>query len=293
MSAADAASTYTLLTIGDGLVSQIPALLISITAGLIVTRVGGDEEQSDLGTQIIDQLSGTPRVFVLASGLLFLLGVTPGLPLIPFVTLSVASLGVAHILRGKERERLREEAERDALDAEPGPQRGKQDLMVPSVTPVVLEFGEALAKQIRAREGEDALRDEVQSAREVLFARLGVKLPSVRIRFSPPGLPADVIRILIYEVPDAMVRMDPNLLVALAPAATLVEHGLTGREGAHPVTGRPITLLTTEDEATLEAAGVPYFGLVRYAMMFVARGVSRTRRKLRGARRDPGGVGSA
>ena len=76
----DAAHTYSLLTIGDGLVSQIPALIISTAAGIIVTRVGDDSERRNLGTQITEQVAGNPRSLMLAAGALILLSVVPGFP---------------------------------------------------------------------------------------------------------------------------------------------------------------------------------------------------------------------
>ena len=88
MAAADAAKTYTLLTIGDGLVAQIPALIISTAAGLVVTRVGGDDR--DIGTQVGQQVFGNPVVLILTAAILGVLGMIPGMPHLVFILLAVA-----------------------------------------------------------------------------------------------------------------------------------------------------------------------------------------------------------
>ncbi|MFK8260461.1 flagellar biosynthesis protein FlhA [Erwinia sp. AnSW2-5] len=99
MDAGHAAETYTLLTIGDGLVAQIPALVISTAAGVIVTRVGTDQ---DVGEQMVSQLFNNPRVMMLSAGVLGLLGLVPGMPNLVFLLFTAALLGLAWWIRGKE-----------------------------------------------------------------------------------------------------------------------------------------------------------------------------------------------
>lgn len=96
-----AAETYTLLTIGDGLVAQIPALVISTAAGVIVTRVGTDQ---DVGEQMVTQLFKNPRVMMLSAGVLGMLGLVPGMPNLVFLLFTAALLGLAWYMRGKETE---------------------------------------------------------------------------------------------------------------------------------------------------------------------------------------------
>ena len=99
MDVGHAAETYTLLTIGDGLVAQIPALVISTAAGVIVTRVATDQ---DVGEQMVTQLFKNPRVMMLSAGVLGLLGLVPGMPNLVFLMFTAALLGLAWYLRGKE-----------------------------------------------------------------------------------------------------------------------------------------------------------------------------------------------
>lgn len=99
MAVGHAGETYTLLTIGDGLVAQIPALVISTAAGVIVTRVATDQ---DVGEQMVTQLFKNPRVMMLSAGVLGLLGLVPGMPNLVFLLFTAALLGLAWYLRGKE-----------------------------------------------------------------------------------------------------------------------------------------------------------------------------------------------
>ena len=99
LSVAEAGETYTLLTIGDGLVAQIPALIISTAAGVIVTRVSNDE---DIGEQMVSQLFNNPRVMVLSAGVIGLLGLIPGMPNFVFLMFTAILLGLAWWMRGRQ-----------------------------------------------------------------------------------------------------------------------------------------------------------------------------------------------
>ena len=108
MTFADAAQNYTLLTIGDGLVSQVPALIISTAAGLVVSRAGAD---SNLGLEIGSQLLLKPRAIGVAATILFALGLIPGLPTVPFFILAVVAGIVAYLVFQTNRQRIEEEAQ--------------------------------------------------------------------------------------------------------------------------------------------------------------------------------------
>ena len=95
MDAGTAAHTYTVLTIGEGLVAQIPALIISTSAGIIVTRVASEEEGGHLGRDIGMQIMAQPKALAIAAGLLALLAIVPGLPTVPFLTLAAILGAVA------------------------------------------------------------------------------------------------------------------------------------------------------------------------------------------------------
>jgi len=186
LDASAAARTYTVLTIGEGLVAQIPALIISTSAGIIVTRVASEEEGGHLGRDIGLQIMAQPKALAIAAGLLALLAVVPGLPTGPFLTLAVILGAVAWKL-------LRAPAPAEALTAGPGAAsvragapRGvaaDETQLSPLLTPIAVEVSAELGAYL------DGFASEVvPQLRERLFAELGLPLPAVRLRVGAGGL---------------------------------------------------------------------------------------------------------
>ncbi len=267
MSAGDATSVYTLLTVGDGLVSQIPALLISVSAGLIVTRVGATDDSADLGSEIFEQLGGTPRVFFIACAMLILLGIIPGLPLIPFSILGFAALGIG-VLLTRRQEQARSAA-LEAVEVAPAPKKG-EDPLVPVVTPVLLEVGPALSAAVRSGGGEDVLRDEIAGARRAFFQRLGVRLPQVRIRFGATEIGDNDARIKVFEVTDSSFVVDPDRSLVLASMDAVNAAGIDAFPTFHPFTGAPSADIAAADNARAVAAGLAVASTSRRLMLHVA-----------------------
>ncbi|MFT6396765.1 MAG: type III secretion protein V [Bradymonadia bacterium] len=266
MSAADAAATYTLLTVGDGLVSQIPALVVSLAAGLVVTRVGGDGE-TDLGTEIVEQLTGIPKVFGIAAVLLLALGLTPGLPLVPFAVLGTLSAVVARFSALKI-----EAAERDAAEAEAvvsTPSGSKEPIQVQAVTPLLVEMGIGLSSALRSSGGDDALKDQIKIVRDAMFKRLGVRVPSVRVRFGVANIGANDVRVLVYEAPEAQGTIAVDRVVVNAPPDSLTPQGISGELARHPLTRGAMTLVTPEEGARLQAAGMSVLSLAEHVMLYL------------------------
>src|SRR5262249_14014008 len=149
---------YTLLTIGDGLVAMIPAILISTAAGIIVTRVGGEEEGSHLGKDVGSQLTAYPRAIAIAAGMLIVLGLVPGLPAIPFMALGLSAGFGAYMMLRKEWAGAGGGLDVDSIpgdepaapgspppSAEPAPRapiNPDSELFIPVVTPIVLEVSD-------------------------------------------------------------------------------------------------------------------------------------------------------
>ncbi len=270
MSVGDAAQLYTLLTIGDGLVSQIPALLVSVAAGLVVTRVAapGDDAR-DLGSEIASQLAGSPRVFGVASTLLVLLGLVPGLPLVPFVGLGAACAGVAvHLSRAQARAASEDEVVQPTATSSESP-------LVPLATPVTLEVGATVAAGLRAASDEARLRDEIRMLREALFARLGVRLPAVRMRMAPPGLPPDALRVSIWDVVEHATALRPDRRLVLAPPDVLAAAGVPVEPSIHPRTGGRICTIDPAHADAVRAAGHNVLELADEVMLHAAAAVQR------------------
>ncbi|MBI5500249.1 MAG: FHIPEP family type III secretion protein [Deltaproteobacteria bacterium] len=191
MSAGEAIGTYALLTIGDGLVSQIPALLLSTSAGFVVTRVAAEEPGGNLGADIGLQIVGQPKAFLILSALLLGLSVVPGLPFGPFVVLALFA-GLAGWRLRTRAEPGRGERARAADERAVGP---------PAVAPAALELGADLAARFAAGTVEGGkLAAALRAVREALTAETGVPLPATVVR-AGAGLPPAGCRIALFEVP--------------------------------------------------------------------------------------------
>ncbi|HXU61834.1 MAG TPA: flagellar biosynthesis protein FlhA, partial [Polyangia bacterium] len=188
---AAATRTYTVLTIGEGLVAQIPALIISTAAGLIVTRVASEDEGGHLGRDIGLQVLAHPRAIGIAGGLLAVLAVVPGLPAPPFLLLAAVLGGVAWRLA-----RAPEAPAATAATASPEP-------LDPVLTPIAVEVSPELGRRLA-----DFARDVVPRLRERLFAELGLPLPAVRLRTAGTRLAGGHFVIRLNEVPLARGEID-------------------------------------------------------------------------------------
>lgn len=169
-----ALSTYTTLTIGDGLVSQIPALMISTGAGILVSRAASAE---DLGQEITSQLFSRPRVLGVAGGMMLLFAIIPGFPKVPFILLGLASIAAAFLgmQRVKEEKRISEEPVASATAKE----ERVEDYL--HVDPMELEIGYGLIQLVDAKQGGDLL-DRITMIRRQLATELGIIIPPIRIR---------------------------------------------------------------------------------------------------------------
>lgn len=213
MSISQAGSTYSLLAIGDGLIAQIPALLISLTAGLIVTRVGADG-QTDLGQDVVAQISADPRVLIVAAVIMMALGLIPGFPVIVFATLSVITGSAGWLIMRHRRRRTAsdEAAMRDAIE----------DLRGLSVM------------QVRLSPGLMAQRAQVEAALLLLHKEMaeefGVSLPKLQIMEAlEPDAPG--LRLEMNQIPLLTVPLLPDEIWIEAPGHAAVRRtGPGGRE---------------------------------------------------------------
>jgi type III secretion protein V len=195
---------YSILTIGDGLVSQIPALLAAMSAGLIVTRTSGDDSDRDLGDSIRKQLVAKPRVLLVAGAISLLMAVVPGFPSVVFVILGVTLALTGAMLTPALRERLQAFA-RPAQAWGGQPDRSDEVVVMRSaevvVQPMVMVLLEVSGPQARRLDPADLALRLDQVLRDFNL-RLGVTLPRVSLHFNP-SLPRSSWRLLAFEVPIA------------------------------------------------------------------------------------------
>jgi type III secretion protein V len=196
MDAGTALETYAILTIGDGLVSQLPAFFSALAAGLLVTRSTDEEGGQELATSIAEQVVGKPHVLLIAGGVALLMGVIPGFPTLIFFAIALTLIGVGlwkHPSTGdKVRTKLGMETQ---VQAQPV---GQARIAAPEVTevePLQLRVGLPAASQDYAR-----LADLLTNGIAALSARSGVPLPSMHV-LADPALPADGWALSAYDAP--------------------------------------------------------------------------------------------
>lgn len=215
MEIAEAASIFTRLTIGDGLVSQVPAFLISLAAGLLVTR---STAKSNMPQQFMDQLFSRPQALAVAGGFLAVLVFT-SLPPAPLLTLGAACLGMSRLLTKKERAKRVEEAAAEKSNAAPSKEERVEDFL--AVDPMEIELGVGLIRLADPNRGGDLL-DRVGRVRNNVAAEIGLVMPKVRIRDNM-RLEQNEYRIKIADMPIEQVTIEPGLLLAIDSGVTTGE----------------------------------------------------------------------
>ena len=231
MSFADAAQTYTLLTVGDGLVSQIPALIVSTAAGIIVSRAGAE---SNLGLEIGKQLLVQPRAFVVAAIILFGFGLVPGLPTIPFLILSTTAGLVAYLVFQNEKAAADEIQERDRRREQAAEENQPESFKpLPPIDMLSLEVGYGLIPLVdTAQDGE--LLERIKSIRQQIAQEVGIVVPSIHIQDNmklKPGAYSILLKGIEVASGDLMI----NHLLAMNPGT--VDGRLAGTATREPTYG--------------------------------------------------------
>jgi flagellar biosynthesis protein FlhA len=207
-----AAKYYTMLTIGDGLLSQIPALIISTAAGAIVTRTSNSDQ--DMGAEVTSQLFVNPRAVMITGGVLILLGLVPGLPTVPFLMMGGFLVGTAWVLK-KYRSEKETEAKAVVDAAANVPKKENIETMLP-LDMVELEVGYGLINIVESDQSGDLL-ERIVSIRKQFALDLGIVVPSIHIRDNLQLAPGEY-RLMIKGNkvgggtlrPEALLAMDPG-----------------------------------------------------------------------------------
>jgi len=247
MDITQAINTYSLLTIGEGLVSQIPALLVSMSAGLIVTRAATED---DLGTDLLRQFTMHKRVLQIAGAVVCLIAMVPGLPKVPFLVIGAIVLLIASRVKTDARPALADEV--PALEAgppEPAPDSPEALAIDMRVEPLELELAVDLVDLVDpARDGD--LLDRVKALRRKIAKELGFVMPLVRTRDNL-DLPSHTYAIKVHGVELARGEAPPGTVLVIGDDLS----ALPGTRTREPVFGLPAVWLPMEFRHQAEMAG--------------------------------------
>jgi flagellar biosynthesis protein FlhA len=240
----DALRTYTLLTVGDGLVTQIPALIVAVSSGMIVTRSAAGNA---FDMEIRQQVLGQPKALLIASGALLLFAVVPGLPTVPFLLLGLVAGGAGYVTM---KEGKRAPAETGEAPAAPAPKEEKVEDYL-QVDPVELEIGYGLITLVdEARDGD--LFARITNMRRQLAIDLGIVIPPVRVRDNLQLDPSQyVIKIRGNVAVTGTLMMDRFL--AMNPGTA--DGTINGIEVIEPAFGLPAVWIPKSEREPSELMG--------------------------------------
>ena len=209
MDIGDALRTYTLLTVGEGLASQIPALILYTSAGVVMTKTSSKEE---LGNVIVQEFSKEPKAIILASGLLVFIGLIPGFPKIPFFFMAGLLGGVYYMLVRSLKEKQVEELEK-AIQEQKKVEEEKEEEIVPQPDPITMEVGYGLIPYIDESQGGD-IPSRIRTIRKQIANEYGLIIPLVHIRDNLKLSPYQY-RLLIKGIEVDSYEIMPNHLLAV------------------------------------------------------------------------------
>jgi flagellar biosynthesis protein FlhA len=252
LSFAQAGHTYTLLTVGDGLVTQIPALIVSTAAGLLVSKAGvsGSAEQA-----LMRQLSGYPRALGMSAAVMFVMAVLPGVPMWPFLLLG----GGAGVIAWAVDRRMRTTVAAETAKATTAAATEKAEEPISStlkIDDLKIEIGYGLLPLVNGPQGSDRLTEQIKALRRNLAAEMGFVMPAVRI-LDNVQLEANSYVIKVKEVETGTGKVHPGSHMVMDPAGRQVE--LPGIHTVEPTFGLPATWV---DEGLREEASLRGYTVV-------------------------------
>ncbi len=252
LSFSEAARAYTLLTVGDGLVTQIPALIVSMAAGLLVSKAGvtGAADKALLG-----QLSGYPKALAMSSAVMLVMALLPGIPMIPFMILGGGVGSLAYVIdrRNKAAVTAAEQKTETAKTAAPAEEPVTASLKIDDLK---IELGYALLPLVNAPDGSDRLTEQIKALRRSLAIEMGFVMPAVRI-LDNVQLDANGYIIKIKEVEAGTGKVWHGQYMVMDPAGNQVT--LPGIHTTEPTFGLPATWI---DAALKEEASVKGYTVV-------------------------------
>ena len=248
LSAGEAASTYALLTVGDGLVSQIPALLVSTATGLIVTRAASD---GHLGIEIGRQLLSNPRALFIVAAVLAAFGLVPGLPSFPFLAIAATMGGIGYVVRAQRQAEEEEVAEAAEVEQEERSQSVDSVMSILQLDPLEIEVGYGLIPLVDEEHG-GGLLNRITIIRRQLAMDLGIVVPMIRIRDNLQ-LSGNTYVVKLRGIEIGRGELMVNQYLAMNPG--LASEEIEGIETTEPAFGLPARWVSAAEKPRAELLG--------------------------------------
>jgi flagellar biosynthesis protein FlhA len=251
LSFGEAGRTYTLLTVGDGLVTQVPALIVSTAAGLLVSKAGisGAADKA-----LMKQLSGYPQALGMSAGVMLMLAILPGIPMLPFLLLGGGAAWLAVTASKRNRKAVVTAAAEAAAPAAAAAAAAAADEPISAslkIDDLKIELGYALLPLVNGPDGTDRLTEQIKALRKSLAVEMGFVMPSVRI-LDNVQLEANTYIIKIKEVDAGTGRIWPAQYMVMDPGGNQVN--VPGIHTTEPTFGLPATWVDAglKEEASLK-----------------------------------------
>jgi flagellar biosynthesis protein FlhA len=248
LSMADAAKSYTLLTVGDGLVTQIPALIVSTAAGLLVSKAGiaGSADKA-----LMSQLSGYPKALGMAGGVMLVMALLPGIPMLPFLALGGGASALAFVFNRRAKTMAATEKKKADTDVKAAEAAEEPISTALKIDDLKVELGYALLPLVNSPDGTDRLTEQIKALRRSLAAEMGFVMPAVRI-LDNVQLDANTYVIKIKEVDAGSGKVWAGQYMVMDPAGGQVK--LPGTHTTEPTFGLPATWVdaSLKEEAAIQ-----------------------------------------
>ncbi|MBI3436503.1 MAG: flagellar biosynthesis protein FlhA [Proteobacteria bacterium] len=253
MSFADAARTYTLLTVGDGLVTQVPALIVSTAAGMLVSKAGitGAADKA-----LLAQLSGYPKALGMSGAVMIMMALLPGIPMLPFMVLGGGASALAFTISRRVRAAAAAASVKAQTETRAAAPTEEPISAALKIDDLKIELGYALLPLVNSPEGTDRLTEQIKALRRSLAMEMGFVMPAVRI-LDNVQLDANAYVIKIKEVDAGTGRVWPGQYMVMDPAGGQVS--VPGLHTTEPTFGLPATWV---DGALKEEAAVKGYTVV-------------------------------
>lgn len=274
MSLAQSAKIYSLLSIGDGLVSQIPSIMIAVTAGMVTTRVSSEKKDANLGKDMADQLLKQPKALMIAGGILLLMAGVPGFPVAPFIFLALAIGTIGFMIWNTTKKTAAKEAT-GITSMETGvPDHaliagGKEEYTL--TLPVMLELGKNLSSLVKKEKGGFTFIDiMIPKMRHALYQDLGIKFPGIHVRTESPVLDKNEYAIYLNEVPIIKGTVLPHYLLTSETDSTLKHYNIASITQQNNL-GLPSTWIEEKYKEIMTKAELSYWTSLEVIILHISK----------------------